>query len=380
MNIEPFLTPLDDPAPSGVELRNDARFHALERALEPASRAARTDKDGTVNVHPQVDWQDVLDSAADLAESGRDLRLLVIVARALANTDGYRGLAQGLDLIAQSIDAFWESIHPELRDRPDAAEATLRRSNALKQLENDENGLLGDLAMGALLMPRGLGPVRGEDVAKAGLSDFEVMNEAPSGLGEVEKAAIRERHAARVNRVTAACRALAAEEPERAAELISAISAADAARLALEAKYSDKAGLANGMGLQFGALGTFLGRLRATLDRLARPDDAATEPAVEAPASVPAAPSNPSAAPATAPALTPGGVIAGGVNSRRDVEKALDMIIAFYERTEPSSPIPHIARRLRKMVPMNFVQLMEEIAPSGMKEFRNIAGTDEKSK
>jgi type VI secretion system protein ImpA len=56
------------------------------------------------------------------------------------------------------------------------------------------------------------------------------------------------------------------------------------------------------------------------------------------------------------------------------------MIIAFYERTEPSSPIPHIARRLRKMVPMNFVQLMEEIAPSGMKEFRNIAGTDEKSK
>jgi type VI secretion system protein ImpA len=378
VNIEPFLTPIDDPAPSGVELRNDARFHALERALEPASRAARTDKDGTVNVNPQVDWQDILASAADLAGSGRDLRLLVIVARAMANTDGYRGLAQGLDLIAQSIDAFWDSIHPELRDRPDAAEAALRRSNALKQLENDENGLLGDLAMGALLMPRGLGPVRGEDVAKAGLSDFEVMNEAPSGLGEVEKAAIRERHAARVNRVTAACRALAAEEPERAAEMISAISAADAARLALEAKYSEKAGLSNGMGLQFGALGTFLSRLRATLDRLARPDDAATEPAAEAPASAPAA--QPSASAVPAPASAPGGGIAGGVNSRRDVEKALDMIIAFYERTEPSSPIPHIARRLRKMVPMNFVQLMEEIAPSGMKEFRNIAGTDEKSK
>lgn len=70
--------------------------------------------------------------------------------------------------------------------------------------------------------------------------------------------------------------------------------------------------------------------------------------------------------------------IPGTVNSRRDVERCLDMIIDFYERTEPSSPIPHLARRMRKMVPMNFLQLMEEIAPSGMKEFKNVAGVDDK--
>jgi type VI secretion system protein ImpA len=29
-------------------------------------------------------------------------------------------------------------------------------------------------------------------------------------------------------------------------------------------------------------------------------------------------------------------------------------------------------------VPMNFLQLMEEIAPSGMKEFKNVAGVDDK--
>ena len=56
------------------------------------------------------------------------------------------------------------------------------------------------------------------------------------------------------------------------------------------------------------------------------------------------------------------------------------MIIDFYERTEPSSPIPHLARRVRTMVPMNFLQLMEEIAPSGMKEFKNVAGVDDKVK
>ena len=79
--------------------------------------------------------------------------------------------------------------------------------------------------------------------------------------------------------------------------------------------------------------------------------------------------------------MTGGGAgLPGRVASRQDVMRCLDMIIDFYERTEPSSPIPHLAQRMRKMVPMNFVQLMEEIAPSGMKEFRNLAGsTDAKS-
>lgn len=90
-------------------------------------------------------------------------------------------------------------------------------------------------------------------------------------------------------------------------------------------------------------------------------------------------PSAPAAAPAAAPAPAPAGP--PQINSRRDVERALDLIIDFYERTEPSSPLPHLARRMRKMVSMNFMQLMEEIAPSGMKEFRNVAGVfDDKNK
>jgi type VI secretion system protein ImpA len=62
------------------------------------------------------------------------------------------------------------------------------------------------------------------------------------------------------------------------------------------------------------------------------------------------------------------------INSRADVEQSLEAIIAFYERTEPSSPIPHLAKRMHRMVSMDFVELMEEIAPSGMKEFRSVAG------
>ncbi len=380
MDVTPFLAPLGEAAPSGTELRNDARFHAIERMIEPASREARTDKDGTVAVTPQMDWQEVLDHAAELAGTGRDLRLLVIVTRAMSNVDGFSGLSRGLGMISDALDQYWDTIHPELRDRPEPAEAALRRSNALKQLENDDHGLLGDLEMGAVLEPRGIGPITGDDFAVASLSDFELMNESPSGLGDAEKAALKEKHAARVNRVTAACRALFAEEADRAADLLATVTAANAARAALEAKFSEKAGLANGMGLRLPELETFLDRVRTTLEANAadapaaevETSDATAPPAADGPSPAPR-PRKPAAPP-------PSGSVPSGVNSRDDVVMCLDMIIAFYERTEPSSPIPHIARRMRRMVPMDFVQLMEEIAPSGMKEFRNIAGVDEKSK
>ena len=80
------------------------------------------------------------------------------------------------------------------------------------------------------------------------------------------------------------------------------------------------------------------------------------------------------------PSPAAAGGIPGAVNSRRDVERCLDMIIDFYERTEPSSPIPHVARRLRRMVSMDFLQLMQEVAPSGLKEFRSIAGIEDSKK
>ena len=40
-----------------------------------------------------------------------------------------------------------------------------------------------------------------------------------------------------------------------------------------------------------------------------------------------------------------------------------DGIIEFYDRTEPASPVPYLARRMRRMVPMDFIELMADLAP-----------------
>lgn len=372
MDLEPFLVPVGQDNASGSDLRNDPRFHSIERLLDPAARSLRLENvRGGGTGHIDIDWGGVLDQAADLARSGRDIRLLVIVTRALANAEGFPGLQGGLDLLTATVERFWDSAHPTLRESPSAREAATRRINSLFQLENTDNGLLCDLEFTTILAPRGIGPITGGDLCAGGLTRNQAQAEMPSGLGDKEMAELLSRHDARVNRVTAACRAEAIERPEGLATLIRAIEAARAALARLEIALNTRV-MENGVGVRFKDLDRVLARTLGPL-AAAQAQDTPAPPAPEAPAMADPAPAlNGTQAPAAQ------GGIPAAVNSRRDVERCLDMIIDFYERTEPSSPIPHLARRMRKMVPMNFLQLMEEIAPSGMKEFKNVAGVDDK--
>lgn len=389
MDLEPFLVPVGSDNASGSELRNDPRFHAIERLMEPAARTFRLENvksggSGAVS----LDWSDILTQCADLAATGRDIRLLVIAARALANADGFAGLEQGLGLLTATVEQHWDSVHPTLRESASPREAATRRINSLFQLENADNGLLCDLEFATVFTPRGLGPITGGDLWAGGLSRGQAQAELPQGLGDREVAELLSRHDARVNRVTAACRAQAIERPEEMAELVQSVEAARQALAALETALSARVA-ENGVGVTFKVLDKILGRTLAPLTAAqagANPGQSSTEATVMAdPVTV--ASGVPATNGAHPPPATNGahpppatGGIPGAVNSRRDVERCLDLIIDFYERTEPSSPIPHLARRMRKMVPMNFLQLMEEIAPSGMKEFKNVAGVDDKAK
>ncbi len=372
MELSTFLTPVEENTPSGVELRNDPRFHAVERLLEPAQKVNRENEDGTASqgVSP-VDWDLLMNEATALASDGHDLRLLVIVARAMANSEGFIGLAQGLNLLVDALDQYWDSLHPLLRSSDDPKTAAIRRINALKQLENDDSGLLGDLKLNAVFNRRGFGQVSGDDLATAHLTAFEMQNSAPSGLSQSEMAELTAQHEVLVNKVNGASRALVAEEIETAESLVSGLKAAIAALAGLEAKMADKMGLANGQAVTFPELSKFLNHMLATLeDAMAHSDsDDGKAPATSAKVAA--------SDPAGAPAIATNGAVPGTITSRNDVIRHLDLIIEFYERTEPSSPIPHLAHRMRRMVPMDFMQLMEEIAPSGMKEFKNATGVND---
>jgi type VI secretion system protein ImpA len=66
--------------------------------------------------------------------------------------------------------------------------------------------------------------------------------------------------------------------------------------------------------------------------------------------------------------------LSGEIASREDVLRALDKLCAYYARYEPSSPLPILLQRCKRLVPMNFVDIVRELAPDGLGQIELIAG------
>jgi len=69
--------------------------------------------------------------------------------------------------------------------------------------------------------------------------------------------------------------------------------------------------------------------------------------------------------------------ISGDIASRADVIRMLDKINRYYQQYEPSSPVPLLLERARRLVPKNFFEIMEDLAPGGMTELLVLSGPRE---
>ena len=68
--------------------------------------------------------------------------------------------------------------------------------------------------------------------------------------------------------------------------------------------------------------------------------------------------------------------ISGEIANRADVVRMLDKLIKYYHETEPSSPLPMLLERARRLVPKNCFEIMEDLAPDGMSQLMVIKGPD----
>ncbi|MFO1049114.1 MAG: type VI secretion system ImpA family N-terminal domain-containing protein [Geminicoccaceae bacterium] len=82
-------------------------------------------------------------------------------------------------------------------------------------------------------------------------------------------------------------------------------------------------------------------------------------------------------APDAAPAARANGHAKVGVQSREDVVAALDRVLDYYSRNEPSSPVPLLVGRAKRLVSMTFLDAIKELAPGGLKELQAVAGADD---
>jgi type VI secretion system protein ImpA len=70
-----------------------------------------------------------------------------------------------------------------------------------------------------------------------------------------------------------------------------------------------------------------------------------------------------------------GGVMAvGAIRSREDALRALDAASEFFKRNEPSSPIPLLVERAKRLVSKSFLEVLAEVAPDALPQARSAGG------
>jgi type VI secretion system protein ImpA len=66
----------------------------------------------------------------------------------------------------------------------------------------------------------------------------------------------------------------------------------------------------------------------------------------------------------------------GKIADHDDVIRRLDEICEYYERIEPSSPLPVLLRRARSLVGKSFAEVLKNVAPGGLPDFQTLSGPD----
>ena len=333
MNVEQLLEPISDELPAGSDFEYDPAFGELERASQGKPSQELGD---SVSEGEPPEWSAVVSGAEALLGQTKDLRLAVLYTHGQLVTSGFAGLVSGLELTLGLLNRYWDNVHPQL-DPDDDNDPTIR-ANTLSQLA-DEEVFLKDVQVAPMISVRGFGTVsyRALLVANGDLTPIadEDLPDAASVNGCLLECPIDD------------LRALA-ESVNRASELATEI----------QTTFDD---LAPNSMLNLEKLGAVLsGAYRDIAVFLARRGedvgDMGANPGDETAEKVGSAP--------------------GQIASRADVIRSLDAVIAYFRNEEPSSPVPLLLQRAKRLAAMDFLEIIRDMAPDGLEQIRTVGGLD----
>lgn len=329
LDLDTLASALSEASPCGDDLVYDPQFIELEQA-------AQGKPETQFGPGEPPDWLRVEELAQALAGRTRDIRLAILLARAGARRRGLAAYADGIALLHALLERHWDRVHPQL-DETDNNDPTMRLF-ALAPLAAGSAGL-GDLRAAAIA------PVRGS----------LTVRELELGLGLAEP--LPDEAVPTEEGVLAALQQLMAAH----AEVGPAIERLDTALQGTLAVIDERAPGATGPDLQ--PLQTLVSAMARAARRVA--------------GSAAAAAGDEGAA--DAPAAAVHGSAVGALRTRADAMQALERVAEWIERNEPSHPAPLLIRRAQRLMAMNFIEIMRELAPDGLGQVGTIAGVDTSS-
>lgn len=340
IDVDQLLREVSAELPCGGDLEYDPAYLEMTRlaAGKPAQQIG-----SEVLAGEEPDWRAVRDRCVELLGRSKDLRIAVMLARALARTDGLPGFGDGLALTQGLVERYWPNVHPKL-DPDDGNDPTMRINSVAALADRDQT-------VSAL---RAIPLANSRRAGRYGLRDFDVAIGTlpkPAGTDSVADLAM----------IEAAFLDMDSGELEANAR---AVKAALEHVGTLDSRLTDLVGA--GASADFTPLSDTLKSMNTLLQQqLGRrgmvASASATEGAQEYGGDVNTE---------TRPAMS------GSIQSREDVIRVLDQVTDWYSKYEPSSPVPLLLQRAKRLVNKSFLEAVQDLSPSGLTEIQSIAGVE----
>jgi type VI secretion system protein ImpA len=282
-------------------------------------------------LEPAPEWGEIRSRALEALGKSKDLRLLAHLGSAVLRTDGLPAFSETLRIASQWLDTYWSGTYPLVDE-----DAIVRR-NALNCFA-DQVAVVDGLRRVPLVSTRQHGrfSLRDIDMATGQVQPGEA--DARPEEGQIDAA-------------------FAAMPLDELRLLHQSAEGALAALKSIDARMRSEAGPAAAP--SFDPLSAQLVKvdrvLRAQLATRHNGDGADTTG------------SDSGDDGATAAAI-------GVIRSRRDAIRALDAVADFFRQTEPSSPIPMLLERAKRLVAKNFLEVLADIAPEALGQARAAGG------
>ena len=340
VSVDSLLEPISAENPCGEDIGYDPQFAELEALMlgkqETQFAAAE-----------EPDWKAVTKGCVALFARSKDLRVALRLALGLLKMEGLPGFRDGLLVMKGLLEKYWDPVYPRLD--PDDNNDPLERVNILASLTTPM-GTYGDpfqfllrVRQAPLSDSSQFGPIRMVDLDRVAAG---AASEDGAGMTAAQIQA-----------------ALRATSPDKLTETYAAIVDSEVAVRELDTFLTKTVGASRSV-----AFDALAGTLKDLQKVLAPYANASSAPAEEAAAG------DTERTPTSRQGGAIGATISGEIRSREDVTRVLDQICDFFKRTEPSSPVPHLLQRARRLVNLDFVELLNDLAPESLAQFKSIAG------
>jgi len=325
-DIDELLNEAPTAQPCGPEMTYAAEFLALEQLARGKIEQQYGD---TIIPAEDPDWQSVESSALQLLKQSKDMRVAGLLCRSWTNTEGFVGLACGLELMGALLEKYWDDVHPLPEDGD-----YFMRMNAVAML-NDVTGLLRELRQTELLA--------------SNVGHFTVR--------DAEALARGQRAESNAQLTLDQLRLGIAHAMEQGHPSLLAVPRAKEALEKLVRLCGEK--LPHHQQPDLANIQSLTTLLNAQLPK--------EKPGAE----VPVDPADTAESPVASTTMPVAGL---EVRNRQDAIKQLVKIAEFLESTEPTNPASLLIRRSAKLMGMSFIDILRELAPQSLQQIEVITG------